>query len=362
MVTGNKCILLISPEPWDHIFVSKHHYAVHLGKRGNKVYFLNPPFNRNEIIKTKYENVWQVNYRGFPRGLRFYPPIFQRYFTKKVFEQLQLLCKIDFDVIWSFDNSAFYEFGALPEKVLKISHIVDLNQDFQRIKAASTADVCIGVSTSIVNRLKAYNNNVFFINHGCQICEGEGKVVLPGNNKIKATYAGNLDIPYIDWSLFKKIISDNKEVDFLLIGPWSESEIKHELETFSNVYYIGTVKSEKLKHFYVSADILLLVYKADEFQEQLSNPHKMMEYLKSGKMIVATFTQEYKDLEKIGVIAMSKMNEEYPQLFKDVIESLNSWNSATRQSARKAFALDNTYDKQIERIEKAIENTNKKKQ
>ena len=39
----NKTILIISPQAWGKMFLSKHHYAIELAKRGNAVYFLNPP-------------------------------------------------------------------------------------------------------------------------------------------------------------------------------------------------------------------------------------------------------------------------------------------------------------------------------
>src|SRR5690606_30205807 len=157
MILRNKNILLISPEPWDHIFVSKHHYATHLGSRGNRVYFLGPPGGSESVAPTEYENVLEVKYRGFPKGLRFYPAALQRHFIRKKFHELERLCNIRFDVIWSFDNSVFFDFSALPEDVLTVSHIVDLNQNFQFVNASRTAQLCIGVSRSIVKRQKRHN-------------------------------------------------------------------------------------------------------------------------------------------------------------------------------------------------------------
>lgn len=50
---NNKTILIISPEPWGKMMISKHHYALELAKLGNEVYFLNPP-NNNSIKKKTY--------------------------------------------------------------------------------------------------------------------------------------------------------------------------------------------------------------------------------------------------------------------------------------------------------------------
>lgn len=348
-----KNILLISPEPWNHIFVSKHHYAIHLGKRNNKVFFLNPPSFKDEVLKADYENVWQVNYTGFPRGLRFFPVFIQKGVIKKVFVKLQNLCKVKFDVIWSFDNSVFFDFSALPEEVTKISHIVDLDQDFQTRRAAESANVCFGVCKPIVDKLKFYNPNTHFVNHGFRpfLDKGKYEIKIPGKNSVKAFYAGNLNRKYFDWNLIKKIIKENSEVDFLIAGPWSDTVLKEQLIALPNVFYLGKLDAKFLGAYYKLADLLLIVYKADEFHDILSNTHKMMEYLGSGKMIVATHTEECKSLANNGLFLMSDKSKEYPELFKSAIQDLEYWNSPAKVQRRKAFALDNTYDKQIDRIE-----------
>jgi len=347
---NNKSILLISPESWDHIFVSKHHYAVHLGERENRVYFLNPPSSENKIKKTSFKNVWEVNYTGFPKGLRFFPSLLQKFYIKKIFNQLLKLCNVEFDVIWSFDNSVFHDFSALSTTIYKISHIVDLNQDFETAKAASTADICFGVSTPIVEKLRRVNEKAFFINHGVQKREVKS-VTLPGGNKVKVFYAGNLDIPYLDWSLIKQLIKNNSHVNFIFAGPWNENERKNQVCTFDNVHYLGVLKADELVSYYSLADVLLIAYKADEYKDQLSNPHKMMEYLASGKMIVATYTDNYKKLAEEGLFLMSNNQEDFLPLFGKAISNLSYWNSEEKQNLRKGYASENTYDKQIERIE-----------
>jgi glycosyltransferase involved in cell wall biosynthesis len=352
-ITG-KSILLISPESWEHIFVSKHHYAINLGRRGNNVYFLNPPSLKKEVAWTGYTNVWKVNYTGFPVGLRFFPKFLQKQIIKKTLKKLESLCSVRFEVIWSFDNSVFYDFSAFSADLLKISHIVDMNQDFQTRIAAKTADICFGVSSPIVNKLRRYNKNTFFINHGCNDLAGKKIVSLPGNNRTKAVYAGNLNIRYLDWYLFKEVITKNKDIDFIFAGPWEEGELKKSLASCSNVWYLGQLHAEELRSYYAAADVLLLLYKVDEFPEQLSNSHKMMEYLASGKMIVATYTKEYRELITEGLLLMTKDKKEFSQLLLAAVQNLEYWNSIEKQEKRKAYALDNTYEKQINRIESLI--------
>lgn len=354
MKLQNKSILLISPESWSHIFVSKHHYATHLAARGNRVYFLNPPSHeRLQIKPTDYENVFEVDYNGFIKGLRFLPRLIQKQIMLNKFGQLQQLCSTAFDIVWSFDNSIFFDFDALPNSVLTISHIVDLNQDFEIARAASTADICFGTTRYITERLQKFNANTHFINHGfCGLFEDEN-VTLPGKYKIKAFYAGNLDIAYLDRALLDQLATNHPNIDFIFAG--KKEEENHVFER-PNVFYQGIMTSQKLSALYRQADILLICYKAEEFHEQLANPHKMMEYLASGKVVVATKTEEYQHLAEEGVIAMSKENHGFSMLFRNVLNNLDHWNSPGLQERRIAFAKENTYNKQIDRIEYLIQN------
>src|SRR5688572_25831414 len=109
-----KSVLIISPEPWKHLFVSKHHYAIELSKR-NKVYFLNPPGKKYLFQKTSYGNVWEITYPAFPSGLRFFPRYFQLLWIKRKYNEIQKLVGTKFDCVWSFDNSVFFDFSFLPK-------------------------------------------------------------------------------------------------------------------------------------------------------------------------------------------------------------------------------------------------------
>ena len=121
----------------------------------------------------------------------------------------------------------------------------------------------------------------------------------------------------------------------------------------SNAHFVGRVDSDSLQKYYQAADILLITYQ-EVFQHDQANPHKMMEYLGSGKMVIATFTSEYEDLSDKGLILMSRKNQEFKALFDQALQNLEFWNGESLQQARRSFGLANTYDRQIERIEKII--------
>lgn len=357
MVLAGKNILLISPEPWDHIFVSKHHYAVHLGAKGNNVYFLNPPSNRTSVSSTDFDNVKSVNYRGFPKGMRFFPKYFCQYFIRQRFDQLQKKCKTNFEIVWSFDNSIFFDFSALPKSILKISHVVDLNQNFQFKRACQTANFNLTNTRFVLNMQLAMNRSSFFINHGFALYDKErnDSNFEISDTKIKIGYAGNLDSFYLNWNLLEQIITNHgSDCQFYFMGSLKNKKRLEWLNTQPGITYLGALSSKDVHQLYKQMDILLICYQADRFPEQLANPHKMMEYLGSGKVVVATRTSEYKDLAEQRLIEMSNADSDFPVLFQRVVESINEWNSEERRIKRIDFAFDNQYPKQIERIEKII--------
>lgn len=361
MVLENKNILLISPEPWDHVFVSKHHYAVHLTRRGNRVCFLNPPSDCLKVTKTFIPNLSVVDYKGFVSGLRFLPRLLRKQIVTNVFHDIQKQVGLEFDVVWSFDNSVFYDLNVLPGAPKTICHIVDLNQDFQTARAARSASVCFCTTDLIRKRLLQYNSRVFKINHGFNDVGTSLNKRLAGNSNVKALYAGNLAMAYIDWVILANVIENHPDVDFVFLGPGADvlnqdsknNASKRMVMSRSNVYLVGRVNSEELIAYYASADILLIAYQEERHRDQ-ANPHKMMEYLGSGKVVVATHTMEYADLDERQLIAMSRSNSDFAEKFKQVRHNLIQWNGEDKQRERKALAMTNTYARQIDRIEMCL--------
>ena len=77
-----------------------------------------------------------------------------------------------------------------------------------------------------------------------------------------------------------------------------------------------------------------------------------MEYLASGRPIVASYTASYQKYAHL--IEMGRGEEEFLAKFDFTIKNLEKLSSDSMILARKSIALDNTYDRQIERIEQII--------
>lgn len=354
----NKNILLISPEPWNHIFVSKHHYATHLGLLENQVFFLNPPSNETSCKTTDYKNVFSVQYKGFVKGLRFLPPFIQRIFIRQKFKALQKLCGVDFDVIWSFDNSVFFDFSALPNQIYSISHIVDLNQNFKFKRAAKTANLCIGLIPEIVKKLKRHNKNTIQITHGVKLFENNVETInLPGRNIHKAVYAGNLNMKHIDWELLYKVtIQFPQQLDFIFIGDNHDkinNSYKKKILELNNVFFLPKVNYKELYQYLSSADILFLAY-LPTYETDCALPHKLFEYLQTGRLIISNWINSYSEIVTYVDILCSNNADEYILNFKRAIETIDFDEKNTVNERNKEFAISNSYDNQINKIEKFI--------
>jgi glycosyltransferase involved in cell wall biosynthesis len=357
MQLRDKNILIISPEPWDHVHVSKHHYAKHLAERGNRVFFLNPPKSDYNVSPTEIESLKVLDYPPFIKGLRHFPSFISKRLIVRKFLKLQEIAQTQFDIVWSFDNSVFFDFSEFSERILKISHIVDLNMDFEWKRAASTSDVCFCTTELIKARLETANQKTYKINHGLNVSSVETTRQLK-SKRVNALYLGNLAMRYIDWEILYSIASDDTS-DLFFVGPNSDKiDItinethgwKSKLKALTNTHFLDPVQSDEIQSLIAQCDILLIAYQEKHFQDQ-ANPHKVLEYLYSGKPIVATYTSEYSGSD---LLYMSKSNSEWPDLFRRIATNIEQHSNSELSKKRKNFALSNSYNKQIDRIEKLL--------
>lgn len=289
------------------------------------------------------------------------PGFLRRRVDRKIYHAFEKLAGCRFDVIWNFENSRFYDFRFAPPTVFKIYHQVDLNQDFHPQLAAKTADICFCTTDLILSEIKIFNEHSFKIHHGVSPDAFAGKDYLPAQTEndtknITALYIGNLDMPYIDIDVVENLVKTFSRVNFFFVGPYLEEKpFFKRMQQYENCFLKGRVKSEELKQYTTQSDIQLVFYK-EEYQDDQASPHKMMEYMASGKVIVATYTDEYKNSD---LLLMSKINEEIPSLFEYAMTNLSLLNSDEQRQKRIAFAGEHTYDKQLDKIECYIKQVQK---
>ncbi|MCB9189486.1 MAG: hypothetical protein H6599_09440 [Flavobacteriales bacterium] len=358
---ANKTILIISPQSWQKNFVSKHHYATKLADLGAKVYFLNPP-NKSAKIFNVNKNLHVVNFKH-TKGINKLPAAISGLMVKREIQRLEKLLSVTFDIIWNFELSRFYNLRFVKDKI-KILHIVDLNlmESSNLMLALKSYQLFFGTSDFIVEKFgsTAYK---FKINHGYNIeLLALDKIQKENNSsRIKVAYLGNLSIDYLDWNLIYDVIVTNPSIEFHFIGPIKDNarsdsgeilEFQKKSLQLENCFIHEAISSGEINAELSKYDLLLLCYKANEYLEQLANPHKVLEYIGTGKPIVATYTYEYRDS---NLIEMASNREDFIALFNHVSGNLSKFSTQNLCRSRIKFAKENSYQNQIKRIENYIQ-------
>lgn len=352
-------VLIVSPEPWDAHHVSKHHYALTLAARGASVFFLDPPDDSLAGIRIRrLDESPGVSVVSAPRvapGLRFLPPLLRRWLEARWLARLEQAAGCRIGVVWLFENSRFFDLRFAGSR-LKIYHQVDLNQDFHPETAAATADVCLCTTDAIARRLRTVRPDVHKIHHGTAVV-GDVPVTIDlrpfEGGGIHATCVGNLDSEYIDVPGLAGLVRAHPEVTFHFVGSCGEgSALRRECAGAANVVWWGKLPFTQLPALTSRSDVLLVAYRSDAFRDQLASPHKFMEYFLSGKTVVCSYTDEYKD--KRHLVAMADPARPLAQTFAHALADLDNLNAPHRMAERRAFAMDHRYENQLARIERIV--------
>lgn len=364
----NKNILIISPEAWGVNKLSKHHYATTLAQRGNNVYFLQPSIRgRQDITIKKVEevpNLFLIEYTSYVFALSKLPYLISDIFARLDIRRIHKAVNCRFDVVWNFDMFR-YQNASLFGVAVTILHPVDFIHSPLELRAARHYDYAFSVTNDIVQKLRAVNSNTYFINHGLsQVFVQARKPWRPHAPvaKIKCGYVGNLGIASIDKQNLFRIIGEHNEIEFNFIGPIrssnlslfsSSNDIIERLKSFDNVILHDTMPPERVALAIQDYDIFLICYDTVKYGKMVTNNHKLLEYLSTGKTVIANRTATYDETSQ-DLFEMVTDNKDLPQRFARTLSLLAELNDETHYNRRVSFADDNTYDRQLDRIEEII--------
>jgi len=361
----NKNVLIISPENWGINHVSKHHYALELAKN-NYVYYLNLPQKRDSNVgQVISESLHIVNYKSMFPGINYIPFSVRKVFQRIQADQIQKTIQKKLDIVWSFDP---YRFQYLPlfRSTLNIYHPVDIHDTPIEKNIVNSCHVIFGSSDKILERFSYTNKPVLKVGHG--LADHFLNPIIPiksfirRSKRLRVGLVGNLHYSYIDNNTLMKIIEINSHIDFYFIGPYEMSNLSRMrnnrlislLRSMPNTFLLGSKSSKVLPSYFSGFDLFLICYTGKKNISELANPHKILEYLSTGKPIVSHYIDEYKSHRNI--ICMVDDNKDLADLFSHVINNLSKYNSPDIVKKRKTIAKNNTYKKQIEKIEKFLSN------
>ena len=361
----NKVIVILSPQPWDHIFISKHHYAKVLSLT-NTVYFVSPPrheLNLHDSIRSINSGLSELTYSILiPEWIKFKAPwLFKAIVKRRLTSVIEKYAKhvdscFDFGCYQLFDSIGF-----LPARY-KIFFPVD---DFPHLTGdLRGCDIAFTVSTQILKKFS--NGTCHFINHGlsgdfAKVAEQEFLKTesWQSKDKIKAGYAGNIFLRFIDFEIFEEVIRSNPQIEFHFFGNY-EPDLQNKshrqwdlfLRSVSNVIFHGLIGTRELVAAYKAMDLFILCYKPDLKNYHGENSHKIIEYLSTGKVIVSSYISLYENTYLFEMDAPG--NAGFLNVFNRVVNDLHSYNQLEKMQMRRTFAMDNSYVKQLERIENVI--------
>ncbi|PWT72755.1 MAG: hypothetical protein C5B59_15050 [Bacteroidetes bacterium] len=380
MKMENKVIWILSPNRWGKMKVSKHHYALTLAARNNTVYFIEPPSLEEKGIKiTNLEGsdkIFIVSYKPRFRGKDFLPRFFYKFLLHRQIGFFRKEIPQKPDVIWCFAPFVYENLQWFKAPV-NILHVMDFGVKADLPPEAKTSDVIFGVSASILDWLRPSGIPLYFLNHGLGKafakkanlslkCVGHQK--HPDQHRLKVGYIGNLLMEAPDRSTMISIIRNHPDIDFVFwgqyendgsnnLGSWFHGDVPefiNFLKNAPNVILKGSQESEKIQEEIDSIDMFWICWKVGISKLwDGSNSHKILEYLSTGKPVIAHHIKTYEN-SNLFYMLPTDSNENYEALFDDVVEKIKKGEDPNLIRERIEYALNNTYDKQVDRIEEIL--------
>lgn len=352
-MTG-KHVLVVSPEPWVGVHISKHVLARTLKEAGNTVCFWGPPVaNERGLRLVRDEGVELAYYRHWFRGVNYLPKWVGKAYYASMIRKLEQLTGKPFDAIWCFDTTRMQEF---PDNKGQqhILHLVDYDTLDTGAGLIRTADVVLTVAEPISEHARrvAPNARVYCVGHALDARWLEGKEPEPtaGPPRI-AAYAGHLQNNYIDWEMIAATVGRHPEIHFDLYGPYDptfpNASFQQVLRS-PNTTFHGLLPKADLIPRIRAADILFFCYRAYELKAIASNHHKVLEYLSTGRPIVGSHVSTF---EGMGLFAMAGEREEFPLLFDRVCQKYAAENTPALRKARMSYARERTMARLVEHVQ-----------
>lgn len=381
----NKIILIISPNFWGDIHLTKHSYALEISKLGANVYFLNPPSrNFKGYLKSKKinKNLTIINYKlHIPGRLKFFFPkfyyIYMKYVIKRIekFIEKEIYVTLDFstDLIFSIKGKENY-FKAKYNIFFPVDNV---SKDY-KIFSKNIADYYFSISENILSPIDKNGIKSFNLGH-CLSGELCDKNILTNiskknyddkRNKVVVGYVGNLFMNNINFDALIKLINSRSDISFHFIGPHNmdmacnnlgvqidNTHIIEKIKKLKNTVFHGfKVKSEVIKISKNFDAMIVSYYQVSRNVNAPVNSHKILEYLALGKIVISNHFDDYNNINNKYIFMPEKNHntDDYLNKFNQIIKDLSFHNELKFQKKRISFAQKNTYKLNTKIIFKSI--------
>lgn len=358
MELRSKRIVLFSPEPWSGLHMSKHHLAQALAKRGNTVVFVDPPGKGASGISTEvHDGVIVLRYRHWLRGVNRLPKTVNTWYYRHLIKRIAERTGGPFDIIWCFDTSRMQWF---PEGLgFKLLHLADYDILHIGQGLIPTADIVFTtgqvVADAVASRATAPTINIGHALDERWMKHIDALVTKPVREPRNIVFAGQLANSYNDWEGFLEIAGGHPELTFTFIGPYDPDfpePALQALRALPNVTFSGLRTKDELIPLVRAADILLFGFRSGRIAKERANPHKVLEYLSTGNVIVGSYTMEYVGRE--GLMCLADEGASLRERFDHALAHFTELNVPSERARRIAVAKERTMGALIERIEQHL--------
>lgn len=356
----DKRVLIVSPEAWGDMRLSKHHYATTMAQMGAAVFFLDPcgtMAGKIEVHGPTGEGVTIVTPPGPVPGTRFLPRWLRAHMDTKLLERVAIACGGPFDILWNFDLYRFRSLESRKNATTRILHVMDLPMPKVAEEPARNADLVVAVSPSMLRGLEHISSRTLHVPHGIMLPEVWSKPSCRLPNGPHLGYLGNLNIRYLDTGGLLRIAKEHPDVSLHLYGPWQgafgnpaplAASILGEFQKLPNVVLHGPIPSSSIFEELSRMDLLLIAYDTKRYPTQIINSHKVLEYLLTGRAVLASHMSDLTDLDDL--IAMAPPGVGIADEIDRVLCQLDELNSPERAARRRAHARTMTYGHHVRTI------------
>ena len=360
-------ILMISPQPWTGLQVSKHHYARELAGLGHQVFFVNPPGGSASIHLSPSDHpaITLVDHPRMPLARTKYRA--RWWFIAAARYRAKALARAigPFDLLWDFDNARQFADHRPFRAPLSILHVVDMLDPGDILHRG--ADLILGVDASLIAEIGPSPAPRHVVGHGLSplfAAAARNRLASPRTRAADAPviigFIGNLAQPAMDRARVAALVAAHPECRFRFIGPvagetpdiraWADALIAQ-----PNVEMAGLLTGDALIAATDDVDIWLLPYDVARDRNRGVNSHKLLEYFALGGEVVSSPIAAQADAPGIFMAPRDNPEAIAAQLSAAIAAVREGRDTGAR--ARADLALANSYRANLDRIAAYLKDT-----
>lgn len=369
-----KRLLLISPQPWEGMQLSKHHYARALAKQGHRVDFVEPPQRAGRpgavtVTKADDPGIRIVRYRPwFPYRLKFHA---RALFDAAMRVQARMIARATGgapDIVWDFDNA--YQFADLRAfgAPVRLFHAVD--QIVAGVSGSKHAQLVVAIDDALIDRLGARDMPHLIVPHGLnpihlayarRVASGHVGAPRAAGSPVRIGYVGNLLMPALDRDAIMRLVDAHRDATFDFVTPLAPDS----LANGADAKWLRALAARANCCLHIGRgpgyivdladriDIWLICYDLARDINAGSNSHKMLEYLATGAPVLTSWLRPYVG-NALVTMADRGDNSRLPELLSGLIADLAAQSAPERRIERATFAITHDYAHHIGRISDAL--------